>query len=227
VAVADAQVGQLVEALTKRSLLDDTLVIVTSDHGENIGDHGMIDHLLSMYETTLHIPLVIRYPKHFQAGAVSNELVSLVDIAPTILDVCGLPAEVFPAEVQRISLCQEDRGPREFVVAENDRPMNGVNLLKSKFPDFDTTTIDHRMRMIRTEHHKLIWRENGQTEVFDLESDPDEAMNIAETRPEIRDGLLGRLKEWMAAVEREDSAKAFESDDTEVVRRLRLLGYIE
>ncbi|MBN2561213.1 MAG: sulfatase [Phycisphaerae bacterium] len=227
VATADAQVGALIDALLRRSLLDDTLVIVTSDHGENIGDHGKIDHLLSMYDSTLHVPLVVRYPRRFEAGTVNDELVSLVDVVPTVMDVCGLPDDSAPPGAERISLLSLEDLPRSFVVAEDDRPIAGIKLLKHFFPSFDTNTIDHRSRVIRTSRHKLIWEEDFKVQLFDVQSDPGETRDLAASHPEIRERLLSHLKGWMANVKSGRHVEEFESNDNESIQRLRSLGYID
>ncbi len=91
---ADYCIGEITQRLEKLGIIDNTVLIVTSDHGENLGEHGLIDHLLSMHETTLRIPLVIRYPKRFKAGVRNTDLVSLIDIAPTILDVCNIKENI-------------------------------------------------------------------------------------------------------------------------------------
>ncbi len=226
-AVVDDHVGKLVDVLTRRSLLDDTVVVITSDHGENIGDHGMIDHLLSMYESTLHIPLIIRYPKFFRAGTVRDNLVSLVDMVPTLLEVCDLPDEWPPGQGNHLSLCGQNDPHPEFVVAENGRPVNAVRLLRSRYPAFDVSTIDHRMQMIRTREHRLIRRGNGSVELFDLRSDPGELQDLAAVHPEIRDRLLAALENWMAGVESGPAPRLLEGEDEESRRRLRSLGYID
>jgi arylsulfatase A-like enzyme len=225
VATADALVGRLVEALREEQILDETLVIVTSDHGENIGDHGRIDHLLSMYETTVRIPMVLRYPKRIAAGSVDDSLVSLVDVSASVLDICGLGAGQ-PGIAGR-SLVDPDRSAPMFVVAENERPVNGIKKMRKSFPSFDTDAIDQRMRMLRTERHKLIWSEKSGSQLFDLHADPGEQRDLAASDPE----LLVRLEEllfgWMREHSAETDAEPFESRDPEALRRLRALGYIE
>jgi len=225
VAMVDALVGRLVTALEERDLLDDTLIVVTSDHGENIGEHGMIDHLLSMYETTLHVPLVMRYPRVFPAGSVDSELASLIDVAPTILDVSGLAAQA-PNSVSR-SLARRPRSVREFVIAENDRPLNGIDLMRKQFPDFDTRLIDRRIRTLRTQRHKLVWYSDGEVELFDLDADPREESNLAASRPELRDSLLGILEDWMQQQPEVETPGIFQGRDEEALERLRALGYVE
>jgi arylsulfatase A-like enzyme len=225
IAMVDALVGRLIEALEQQGVLDDTLVIVTSDHGENVGDHEMIDHVLSMYETTLHIPLIFRHPKHFEAGRTEQALVSLVDIVPTVLDVAGLGKQ-HPEAVRR-SLARSDRAKHRFVIAENERPVNGVEIMQRMFPDFDVTTIDQTMRALRTERYKLIWRSDGSMQLFDLDADPGELNDIAQASPEIRDELHALLMRWMREHEQAHTAPAFETRDPEALRQLEALGYIE
>ncbi len=225
VAIADEQVGEIVKLLESRSILDKTLFIVTSDHGENLGEHGMIDHLFSMYETTVHIPLIIRYPERFESGAINGDLISLVDISPTVLDVCGLVDDAAPADTKLFSLCSQERLRRQFVVAENDRPINGIELMQQQYPDFDTSTIDHKWRMIRDSQYKLIWAVDKHVELYDLANDRDELLNIADTSPSIREALLADLKEWMKATETGRKPERFFSEDEETIKGLEALGY--
>jgi arylsulfatase A-like enzyme len=225
VATVDELFGELVEELRTQDLLDETLVVVTSDHGENLGEHGLIDHMLSMYETTVRIPLVLRYPARIGAGLVDDRLASLVDVGPTILDACGLPVDALGGPGR--SLLDRDREPPAFVVAENERPVNGVELLKRAFPDFDTTEIDRPMRMLRTPTHKLVWRGGGRVELFDVERDPGEENDLAAGLPELTGELHALLDAWTAENRAEGPATRFESQDRESLDRLRALGYIE
>jgi len=197
VAHADSFVGRVLDALEETGRTDDTIVIVTSDHGENLGEHGMIDHLLSMYETTLHLPLIIRYPKRFAPGSKVSGLTSQVDVVPTVLDVCGLPPTDHGALLALgRSLADEDFTPPDYVVAENDRPVNGVELMKANFPEFDVSTIDHPIRTLITARHKLVWHLPDRTELYDLVADPGELRDIANENPELRRRLHGTLEHW-------------------------------
>ncbi|MCC7010977.1 MAG: sulfatase-like hydrolase/transferase [Planctomycetes bacterium] len=91
VAFVDNGVGELLATLRARGLLDDTLVIVTADHGEALGEHGEPTHGVFCYQSTLHVPLFVRYPDGFGAGSSVREPVSLVDLAPTIAEALDLP----------------------------------------------------------------------------------------------------------------------------------------
>ncbi len=225
VAMVDGLVGGMVEFMRELNMLDDTLLIITSDHGENLGEHGMVDHLLSMYETTMRVPLIMRLPSSFSAGSESEELVSLVDIVPTVLDICGL-APQYP-DIAARSLLSPSRSPHEFVIAENERPLNGVNLMRENFPDFDPASIDHRMKMLRTLQHKLIWYDDGRVEVYDLQSDPGELNDLSVLEPELSSRLLSQLEAWNAAQEDPRPSQPVEISDPETRDQLRALGYID
>lgn len=225
VAVTDGRLGELIANLRELGILDETLVVVTSDHGENLGDHRRIDHMLSFYDTTIRVPLIFRYPPRIPAGQVNDELVSLIDVAATILDVCGLPADALSGSGR--SLLDADRAPRQFVVAENDRPVNGIQLLKGAFPDFDTTPIDSRVRMLRTARYKLVWRTVGPSEFYDLEADPGELHDLGAAPSEAQAALERMLEEWQRRNEGDPASTRFESEDAASLERLRALGYLE
>ena len=87
----DRKTAELLDLLGARGLLKDALVVVTSDHGENLGEHGMLDHRISLYDTLLRVPLVVHRPGRYEGGAVVQAEVSLMDVYPTILAEAGVP----------------------------------------------------------------------------------------------------------------------------------------
>jgi arylsulfatase A-like enzyme len=227
VAFADRCVGQIIEQLRNLGILDETVVIVTSDHGENLGERGRIDHSLSMYETTLHIPLVIRYPRRFRAGTRNSDLVSFVDIAPTILELCNVREGMEKLKPDKMSLAREDRPRRVFVVAGNERPLAGIALMKDRYSAFDTSTIDFRMRSIRTDSYKLIWNVERGKELFDLRADPGELHDLAGVEIETRDKLHRILYNWLKQIPSAGDVSFLEGQDEESMRILRSLGYLK
>ncbi len=227
VAMTDRLVGELIDRIHALGVLDDTVIVVTADHGENIGDHGLIDHTLSMYDSTLRIPLVVRYPARVPAGSRIRTLASLTDVFPTVLSLLGLADDT---QAPR-SLFDPNREAPSHVVAENERPTNGVELMRRRFPDFDTRSIDGRMRMVRTDRFKLIRRERDgetkSTELYDLEEDPGEERNVASHEIATRDRLLGLLEEWEANRTPAEKLPPLDSNDREAILQLRALGYAE
>ncbi len=95
----DEQLGELFDGLQRRGLLDQTLVIVTSDHGEGLGEHNLFGHGESLYRTEIRVPLVIRLPSALHPSSVVGETVSLRDLPATIVDLLGLGARSpFPGD---------------------------------------------------------------------------------------------------------------------------------
>ncbi len=92
IACLDREIGGFVSDIEAQGLLENTLLVITSDHGENLGRHGLLDHKASLHRTLLYVPLVIRLPGGVRGGEVLNEVVRLEDLFPTILEVCGLSA---------------------------------------------------------------------------------------------------------------------------------------
>jgi arylsulfatase A-like enzyme len=225
VAVADENVARLIDAITSLGELDDTVVIVTSDHGENLGDHGLIDHVFSLYDSTVRVPMIVRYPPRFEPGGVASDLVSLVDIVPTLLDATGFKRAAL--DLPGFPLDHPGIGNRPAVFAENGRPINGIRLLEKWFPDFDTGVVDHPMRMIRGGSHKLIWTTDVSAQLYDLQADPGELHDLSPERVDLRNRLLSELRSWSLGIQPRITPEAFESRDDESLERLRALGYVE
>jgi arylsulfatase A-like enzyme/predicted Zn-dependent protease len=107
IAFVDGQIGRLVSALETRGTLDDTILVFTSDHGESLGEHGEDTHAVFIYESTIRVPLIVRYPRKLPAGRVHMQSVRSVDIMPTIL---GL-ADQAQAKAQGSDLSEALRSP--------------------------------------------------------------------------------------------------------------------
>jgi len=226
IAFTDALAAQLLDALRGQNVLDETVVIITSDHGENIGDHGMIDHIFSMFDTTVRIPLIIRYPARFPRGEVCGDLVSIIDVVPTVLELCGVLRRDVDARALEYSLCNPLRQKRAAIFAENDRPVNGLRLLNRHFPDFKTHHLDHRMRMMRTERYKLIVNVMADTRLYDVSEDPAETLDLSKQEKKVRRKLHASMKAWNSQMKKRETKQTFESHDAESLDKLRELGYL-
>lgn len=180
VACLDGEVGRLVEGFRQMGILDNTIFVIVSDHGENFGDHGCVNHLASLYRSVLQVPLVIRYPARFAAGTVIDHLVRLEDIAPTILKMCALAV---PPGLDGESLL----GPVGGRVARASYlPFTGgMEQLKRDFPwPIDMTKLDREILSANDGRWHYVLYSDGQRELYDLEADPTEELNLAATRPE-------------------------------------------
>ncbi|MDQ2941828.1 MAG: sulfatase-like hydrolase/transferase [Chloroflexota bacterium] len=201
---ADEMVGRLADALRSRGLLDDTVLIITSDHGDSFGEHGHLGHRLTLYDELLHVPLVIRHPESFRAGTRVREQVQLGDIYPLVLELAGIGADG-----DFVSLLAP--APDRTALAENTGPKS-INGLESK--------------AVRRPPHKFIWRSDDQHELYDLASDPGERSNLVESEPEVARRLHKDLERMLREM-RDDEVRTSEAlYDEETLERLRALGYV-
>lgn len=164
----DDQVGRILDVLEESGQRENTVVVFMSDHGEMLGDHGLIEKGCRFYEGLVRVPLLWSWPGHFAQGVRSQALVELIDVMPTLLELAGEPV---PAHVQGRSLLpiltgQADPGAhRDFVRCEY---YNALDL-----PDHSYAT------MLRDGRYKLVvYHGHGLGELYDLELDPDEFTNL-------------------------------------------------
>jgi arylsulfatase A-like enzyme len=159
------QVGNILEALERRGVLEDTVVIFTSDHGDSLNDHGH-SQKWSMYEQVVRVPAIVWAPGRVAAGVRVTDLVALFDLGPTILELAGLsPPKWMEARSLRPHIAGEPVEPREYVFAEHagDRILDGTTF----------------MTMVRSQRWKLVhFADNEEGQLFDLADDPDEVRNL-------------------------------------------------
>ncbi len=169
----DDNLGRILDALERSGQRENTLIIFMSDHGETLGDHGLIEKGCRFYEGLVRVPLIFSWPGHFQSGIVHDALVELTDIAPTLLEICGLPQ---PTRMQGRSLLPLLNG-------ETDQHRDSV---RSEYyhtlisaPGDGPQFVGSYGTMYRTERYKLVvYHGTGLGELFDLENDPDEFTNL-------------------------------------------------
>ena len=211
VAYTDFLIGEFRTSLEERGLLDHSLVILTADHGEGLGDHGEASHGFFVYDTTIHVSLIMRPPSNSGAGRVVDTAVSHVDIFPTILDSVGLAA---PKAVHGQSLLP-------VIAGGNVAPDRGV-YSESLYPLLHYGWAP--LRVIRTDNRKLI--SAPRPEVFDVRSDPREKRNISLEQPAITAELEQQLGELRAKIEIDaPTAGAAPDIDAETLAQLQALGY--
>lgn len=164
----DDQLGRMLATLDELDLTQDTVVIFTSDHGETLGDHGLIEKGCRFYEGLVHVPLIWRWPGRIQAGLRSGALVELLDKAPTILDLVGLP---IPTHYQGKSL-------RPILDGQAD-PSRHRDAVRTEYYDALDLPDASRATMYRDDRYKLVvYHGHGLGELFDLERDPWEHDNL-------------------------------------------------
>ena len=202
----DDNVGRLLDALDQEGLAENTIVIYTSDQGFFLGDHDWYDKRF-MYEESIRMPLLVRWPGVIAPGSSCEKMVLNVDFAPTLMDAAGV---TIPSEVQ---------GRSAVSLLKGETPADWRSSMYYRYYHYPQ---DHRVQPhygIRTETTKLIYfPNNDQWEFFDLKSDPHELKNLYDEpkrSPEIA-GLkteMGRLKEELH--DRDQFADGLPKDNVE------------
>lgn len=169
----DARIGELLDALEERGALDNTIVVVTSDHGEEFFEHGLLDHGNSLYLQALGVPLVVRYPPAVPAGRRVAEAVSLRDVPRTIVELAGLGDDDGLPGTSLAPLWSDASAPwTDPVLASlSAKPWD----VQSWYP-----LREGSQRSIVVEGQHLIVSSDGFVELYDIVADPDEQMNLAE-----------------------------------------------
>ena len=231
IAYTDHQVGVLLEGLEEKGLLGGTLTVVTSDHGESLGEHHyFFDHGRFGFQSNLDVPLIFHFPGVLSPRVVSGP-VQLLDLAPTLLEAAGaLPGDgvwmqgrsLFP---QLLGLAPEPKGPR-YAYSEAGYATEG-----------------RWQKIIRDSRYKLLfapydpdqrWIGGPGVEytLYDLDADPGEETNLMQEQPEEFQRLKDALYAWyipgvMDVLVDKDISQGEESLDERTLSQLRALGYIE
>ena len=209
VAYADAQLGRLLEQLDRADLRARTLVVVTSDHGEGLGDHGEDEHLLFVYESTLRVPLVLSWPGVLPAGTRIRGQFRSVDLMPTILGLLGVPGPATSGESRAEVLRRGGRIP------DNESYVEAL---------FGHLRFDYApLRALRAEGWKYI--DLPKPELYRVADDPAEARNLFAERG----GVAAKMRERLHTYDRQPAAvpAAGASLDLAARERLAALGYVD
>jgi arylsulfatase len=215
----DTELGRLFGEMRKAGLWDRALVVVTSDHGEEFMEHGRLDHFLPTWQELLHVPLIFHGPG-VPAGVRVATPVSIIDIAPTLLSIAGVPAPPTMEGLDLVALMHGgDAGAFESRVLHGEAA-GGLSyelVAPGYFPVY---------RSVREGSFKLVHdSKTGRYRLFDLASDPAEQHDVSEQHPEV----LAELTQKMEARGSEPDARGGEpvqlSDDE--IERLRALGYLK
>jgi arylsulfatase A-like enzyme len=221
-------IGRLLEFLEEQDILDDTVVIVVADHGENLGEHGLMSHQYSVHNTLVHVPLIIRYPPIFRGGQRVSELVQSLEIFTTILDILNIDRAEVPNDVRGRSLAPQKVAAQPLPFAVSEYLVPNLARMKRLFGEHDLSRFDRSLRAIRQNGYKAIFGSDSQDELYDVSVDPAEKVNLAARAPELLADLRVQLDEWLASItlaETAEPGRAAAELDERIVARLRELGY--
>jgi hypothetical protein len=206
-------IGDLVGGLVKKSSSRPTLLIVTADHGEGLGQHGWMEHSMYLYDEQIRVPLIFRWLGDRKSSARIGAPVSLVDVAPTVLEIAGLP---LPGGMDGRSLAASVTDGSE----PEERPVFGHRRqLEEAYPV-------HRgdLFSVRTGGWKLIRASGAGHELYDLENDPGEKNNLAGVRSEEEGRLAFLLDEHLSSMPEPAPPQPLTEEER---KKLEALGYVE
>ncbi|NIM90427.1 MAG: sulfatase-like hydrolase/transferase [Candidatus Aminicenantes bacterium] len=217
----DEHIGEIYDFLKKMGILDQTILVLLSDHGEEFGDHGGYDrgyeyeydsgkmHAHTLYDEILRIPLIIRYPKKIKGNKIVNQQVRSIDILPTILSLLDISYE---GTFEGLDLSRNNFTPEDNLKAYSESILEGAE-----------------KKSLRTKEWKLIYHPVSQRyELYNLAQDPEEKVNLVRQEERVFASLKNELFSWMERMPKEETkAKKKRKLSEEEIEALKALGYIK
>lgn len=230
----DDHFASMMRLLRDRLDLDNTILVMTADHGESIGDHQIVGHQYCIYQTLIHVPLIVRWPRVLDPQR-ADSLVQTHDLFPTILSWVGIQEKQNgKVMVQNLATAVEGKSDSVYrnVFSEFLYPPHwAFTIAKGLDPAFDPSPWMVAYKAIFDQDHKLIVRSDQKNELYDLSEDPDETQNRIQSNSLTASRLHRQLQRWRASFDGFDpnqfAAPAESQLDDEQRRRLRNLGYIQ
>ena len=213
VAYTDQQLGRFIQFLKDHDLYSSSLVVLTSDHGEALGEHSEQEHGYFIYSSSIHVPLVVKFPSGFEAPQRSiQQVVNTIDVAPTVAQFCALPSSEMGTfqGYSLLSLVTKGPGTARYGYSESLYPRSLVGA--------------SGLFGIRTERYQYI--RAPREELYDLDQDPMEKINILREKPAVAQELRQALQATLSRHTRAAAAQGAGQIDPETAEKLRSLGYV-
>ncbi len=219
----DQATGDLLAKLQARGDLDNTIVVLTSDHGENLGDHHLFNHRLTLADTLTHVPLIIRGPG-IEAERVETP-VSTMDVFPTLAAWMGIPR---PPGLHKVHLLDN---PRPAVTRMETPLRREIETVQAVFPDVEIEPwLRSGYAMVHGDLSKTVAWDEGDVYGFDLTADPGETTKVSPSQEHVR-----RMQRYKMTVPAYDPDNRTEADDPvhvrasqeELQQQLEALGYVQ
>ena len=211
IAFADSQLARLWSWLESNGLLERTFIVFAGDHGESLGEHEEQSHGFFVYQSAIHVPLIIVTPFPGLQGVVSPEVTTLSDVMPTVCDMAGLPV---PAEVQGRSLLPSFFGRR--------RKNNPLAYSETYYPRFHYGWSD--LKTVQDGRYKLILA--PVPELYDVVADPGEEKNLVYLEKKEYESLSARAEAFIGRAGRNAYETDYSKVDEETREKLSALGYV-
>jgi len=237
-AYVDNAIGEILNNMRKRGILDDTIFIVTSDHGDTHGEHGhhTAHCQTALWDTMLHTPLIMRYPARIPAATRVPHLAANVDVMPTLLELCGIDDEEAKRHIQGHSLLKAIDGQpvRDFVMAEVAKALEPMHLTWREHPNrdqFDYRIYNRFLKAARTLEWKYIWTSDMRDELYHVATDAAEQTNVIAQHPDVARDLKLKMENLLLSLDHRDYGDRLKHTghvkvDPEIERRLKAWGIL-
>jgi arylsulfatase A-like enzyme len=217
----DDMFAKLMASLEKQGALDNTIVVLTSDHGEHLGEHHMLDHQYSLYNELLEVPLIVHYPPAFDTGRDDRPVMTF-DLFPTLLRLAGVDHQARSTH----ALDLREMPASRLRLSEHPVATDGPVLDTAKAnPGFDTKRWLRSIRATTDGPVKFLCGSDGSRELYDLAADPAEAINRLIDAPDLAEAACAKLSEYLERLVPPGRREASTPKSPEEMRTLKSLGY--
>ncbi len=225
IAYLDHRLGELFRVLREQNLFDDASIVVTADHGEHLGEHGLLDHQYSVHETLLHVPLLVKEPAQTE-GRSHDALVQSFDAFATFMEFAGREdAYADERDARPLPLTHDEGRPHAF--AEYPEPQPKVEILRERYPGCSVDHLERSFQAVRDRQFKLTESSRGEITLHDLSTDPQERHDLSAEMPE----RVTELRQALDGIRRDtgrgpSGGPGVDDLDRELKDRLEALGYL-
>ena len=207
IAYVDRRVGEVIDMFRRTGLLEDTIVAVLSDHGENLGEHHLLDHKMSVHATLLRVPLLLRYPRRVQAGRRIETPVQIHDLFPTLLSLASVrPPDGVVVEARMLPGAghpDAERHAGEAIIGEfAGPPLEFLQVMRQTFPGADLSRFDRTLVALRQDGYTIHWGSDGRHALYGPD-DPGETRDLAAGDPDRLRRMTEAVESWLHRPARE------------------------
>lgn len=226
VAFVDEEIGRLVDTLKDRGSFDDTIFVLTADHGESLTEHGIYFDHHGLYDTNIRVPLILTYQKFFPRGKMIKGLVQHTDIVPTLLKVLNVNSQMTFDGENLLPLIEGERKLiHQLIFVEEALYQRKSGVRTEKYKYIQASSLEEAMCTSCGTIHG-----GGLEELYDLVNDPEENQNLADHEIEVKNKLKEQLLKWTPTSkdrrEKDFAKQVYDLDEeAEIKERLRRLGY--
>ena len=223
----DRHFGRLERHLKESGLAGRTMVVVTADHGENLGEHNLLWHFFSLHDTLIRVPLIVRSPGVLPPNHRIAAQVQLTDLLPSLCRKLGLPLAPEVDRPHRPDLFDLERlADGQWSAYAEHVPPPLLDKWADANQDYPFDSLRRELRAVRTSTHKYIRASDGSEVLYDLTSDPGETTDLIEHDQGLARKLADKLTDWESRLLPTPPQDSDSAESEDLAERLRELGYI-